>query len=161
MEERREVVVRGTAGPASVGNGELTRGEAPAGIVIWKLCGVGGVSGAGVAALLLKEERGVENSSLEMGVAALGVCWRGVLPPSLWWGGTVTASGGGTWEEGAGMGSLVFITTLLGAAEELAWTGVLTRPIGAVAALETAGCWMLGMDWGWMLGGATVRGTGC
>ena len=158
MEERREVVVRGTAGPASVGKGELTRGEAPAGIVIWKLWGVGGVSGAGVAALLLKEERGVENSSLDM---AVGVCWRGVFPPSLWWGGTVTASGGGTWEEGAGMGSLVFITTLLGAADELAWTGVLARPIAAAGALETAGGWMLGMDWGWMLGAATVRGTGC
>ena len=93
MEERREVVVRGTAGPASVGKGELTRGEAPAGIVIWKLWGVGGVSGAGVAALLLKGERGGEKSSLDM---AVGVCWRGVFPPSLWWGGTVTASGGGT-----------------------------------------------------------------
>ena len=57
------------------------------------------------------------------------------------------------------MGSLVFITTLLGAADELAWTGVLARPIAA--ALETAGGWMLGMDWGWMLGAATVRGTGC
>ena len=94
MEERSEVVVRGTAGPASVGKGEFTRGEAPAGIVIWKLCGVGGVSGTGVVdLLLLKEERGVENSSLDM---AVGVCWRGVFPPSLWWGGTVTASGGGT-----------------------------------------------------------------
>jgi len=72
MEERREVVVNGTAGPASVGKGELTSGEAPAGIVIWKLWGVGGVSGTGVAALLLKVERGVENSSLEMGV--VGVC---------------------------------------------------------------------------------------
>ena len=57
------------------------------------------------------------------------------------------------------MGSLVFITTLLGA--ELALTGVLASPIGAAAALETAGGWMLGMDWVWMLGGATVRGTGC
>ena len=56
IDESREVVVRGTAGPASVGNGEFTRGEAPAGIVIWKLWGVGGVSGTGVPALLLKED---------------------------------------------------------------------------------------------------------
>ena len=95
IDERREVVVKGTAGPASVGNGELTRGEAPAGIVIWKLCGVGGVSGTGVAALLPKEER--ENNSLEMGVTGLaveGVWRRGGFPPRRCCGGTVTASGG-------------------------------------------------------------------
>ena len=76
----------------------------------------------------------------------------------------MTASGGGTWEEGAGMGSLVFITTLLGAADELALAGMLATPIGAATALGTAGCWMLGMDWGWMMlgtEGATVIGTGC
>ena len=78
MEERREVVVRGTAGPAFVGKGELTRGEAPAGIVIWKLWGVGGVSGTGVPVLLLKVERGVENSSLEMGVVELLTVFEGV-----------------------------------------------------------------------------------
>ena len=78
IDESREVVVRGTAGPASVGKGELTRGEAPAGIVIWKLCGVGGVSGTGVPALLLKEDRGVENSSLEMGVVELLTVFEGV-----------------------------------------------------------------------------------
>ena len=78
IDESREVVVRGTAGPASVGKGELTRGEAPAGMVIWKLWGVGGVSGTGVPALLLNEERGVENSSLEMGVVELLTVFEGV-----------------------------------------------------------------------------------
>ena len=71
IEESKDVVVKGTAGPASVGKGELTRGEAPAGIVIWKLWGVGGVSGAGVAALLLLN--GDEKSSLAIGVLELAV----------------------------------------------------------------------------------------
>ena len=51
MEERREVEVRGTVGLASVGKGESTRGEAPVGNVIWKLCEVGGVLGTGIPRL--------------------------------------------------------------------------------------------------------------
>ena len=68
---------------------------------------------------------------------------------------------------GAGIGSLMFITTLLGAAEPLG--ARLVRPVvGAFVALEMVG--MLGMVGmlemvGWMLGtaaaGVTVKGTGC
>ena len=68
---------------------------------------------------------------------------------------------------GAGMGSLMFITTLLGAAEPLG--ARLVKPVvGAFVALEMVG--MLGMVGmlemvGWMLGtaaaGVTVKGTGC
>ena len=65
------------------------------------------------------------------------------------------------------MGSLMFITTLLGAAEPLG--ARLVKPVvGAFVALEMVG--MLGMVGmlemvGWMLGtaaaGVTVKGTGC
>ena len=68
---------------------------------------------------------------------------------------------------GAGIGSLMFITTLLGAAEPLG--ARLVKPVvGAFVALEMVG--MLGMVGmfemvGWMLGtaaaGVTVKGTGC
>ena len=68
---------------------------------------------------------------------------------------------------GAGIGSLMFITTLLGAAEPLG--ARLVKPVvGAVVALEMVA--MLGMVGmfemeGWMLGtaaaGVTVKGTGC
>ena len=71
---------------------------------------------------------------------------------------------------GAGMGSLMFITTLLGAAEPLG--ARLVKPVvGAFVALEMVG--MVGMVGtvgmlemvGWMLGtaaaGVTVKGTGC
>ena len=65
---------------------------------------------------------------------------------------------------GAGIGSLMFITTLLGAAEPLG--ARLVKPVvGAFVALEMVG--MVGMleMVGWMLGtaaaGVTVKGTGC
>ena len=70
---------------------------------------------------------------------------------------------------GAGMGSLMFITTLLGAAELLG--ARLVKPVVGAFALEMVG--MLGMLGivgmlemvGWMLGtaaaGVTVKGTGC
>ena len=68
---------------------------------------------------------------------------------------------------GAGIGSLMFITTLLGAAEPLG--ARLVKPVvDAFVALEMVG--MLGMVGmlemvGWMLGtaaaGVTVKGTGC
>ena len=68
---------------------------------------------------------------------------------------------------GAGIGSLMFITTLLGAAEPLG--ARLVKPVvAAFDALEMVG--MLGMVGmvemvGWMLGtaaaGVTVKGTGC
>ena len=68
---------------------------------------------------------------------------------------------------GAGIGSLMFITTLLGAAEPLG--ARLVKPVvGAFVALEMVG--ILGMVGmlemvGWMLGtaaaGVTVKGTGC
>ena len=62
------------------------------------------------------------------------------------------------------MGSLMFITTLLGAAEPLG--ARLVKPVvGAFVALEMVGMvGMLEME-GWMLGtaaaGVTVKGTGC
>ena len=65
---------------------------------------------------------------------------------------------------GAGIGSLMFITTLLGAAEPLG--ARLVKPVvGAVVALEmVAMVGMLEME-GWMFGtaaaGVTVKGTGC
>ena len=65
---------------------------------------------------------------------------------------------------GAGIGSLMFITTLLGAAEPLG--ARLVKPVvGAFVALEMVGMvGMLEME-GWMLGtaaaGVTVKGTGC
>ena len=67
---------------------------------------------------------------------------------------------------GAGIGSLMFITTLLGAAEPLG--ARLVKPVVGAFALEMVG--MLGMVGmlemvGWMLGtaaaGVTVKGTGC
>ena len=68
---------------------------------------------------------------------------------------------------GAGIGSLMFITTLLGAAEPLG--ARLVKPVvGAFVALEMVG--MLGMVGmleieGWIFGtaaaGVTVKGTGC
>ena len=65
---------------------------------------------------------------------------------------------------GAGIGSLMFITTLLGAAEPLG--ARLVKPVvGVFVALEMVG--MVGMleMVGWMLGTAaawvTVKGTGC
>ena len=68
---------------------------------------------------------------------------------------------------GAGIGSLMFITTLLGAAEPLG--ARLVKPVvGAFVALEMVGMLdMVGMleMVGWMLGtaaaGVTVKGTGC
>ena len=68
---------------------------------------------------------------------------------------------------GAGIGSLMFITTLLGAAEPLG--ARLVKPVvGALVALEMVGMFdMVGMleMVGWMLGtaaaGVTVKGTGC
>ena len=65
---------------------------------------------------------------------------------------------------GAGIGALMFITTLLGAAEPLG--ARLVKPVvGAFVALEMVGIvGMLEMV-GWMLGtaaaGVTVKGTGC
>ena len=68
---------------------------------------------------------------------------------------------------GAGIGSLMFITTLLGAAEPLG--ARLVKPVvGAFVALEMVGmlgmvgmfemvCWMLGAA----AAGVTVKGTGC
>ena len=68
---------------------------------------------------------------------------------------------------GAGIGSLMFITTLLGAAEPLG--ARLVKPVvGALVALEMVAMFgMVGMleMVGWMLGtaaaGVTVKGTGC
>ena len=62
---------------------------------------------------------------------------------------------------GAGIGSLMFITTLLGAAEPLG--ARLVKPVvGAFVALEMVAMFEMV---GWMLGtaaaGVTVKGTGC
>ena len=65
---------------------------------------------------------------------------------------------------GAGIGSLMFITTLLGAAEPLG--ARLVKPVvGAFVALEMLGMLDMFEMVGWMLGtaaaGVTVKGTGC